>query len=57
MQLARLTPEEKATVQELLEESQIRWRRDWDAVLFGMFMGVLVGVMTGIFAATLLLQP
>ena len=45
MQLARMTPEEKAAVQELLEESQIRWRRDWDAVLFGLIMGVLVGVM------------
>lgn len=34
------------TPRELLEASQIQWSRDFDAVLVGWVVGVLMGVLT-----------
>ena len=38
-----LTVEQKATA--LLEDSAVHWQRDYDAVLIGLVLGLLVGVL------------
>ena len=30
----------------LLEESQVQWHRDWDAVLIGWVIGALMGILS-----------
>lgn len=34
------------TPRELLEAAKIEWRRDWDAILVGFVVGVLMGILS-----------